>query len=208
MSEEKKVVLGFYFDQSKCTGCKTCHVSCKSRSDLKDGLIWRRVYESAGGTFQGNADGSFNNDVHAFYTSVSCNHCGLPACTAACPVGAVHKDEKTGLVLPDDEKCIGCGMCASACPYDAPQIDTERRKMTKCDGCIDRLEIGLKPICVESCPLHALDFGDMEELRAKYGDSDPHLAPLPDQKATMASLIIKRNKHGSKPTKVINAREV
>ncbi len=120
----------------------------------------------------------------------------------------MHKEQDTGLVKTNDDKCIGCNMCAQACPYDAPQMDTERKKMTKCDGCSDRLELGKKPICVESCPLHALDFDTMENLEAKYGKGDTHLKPLPDFSVTKPNLIVKNNRHAGKGGAVINSREV
>ncbi|MCL1048711.1 dimethylsulfoxide reductase subunit B [Shewanella abyssi] len=207
-SETEQVQYGFYFDSSKCTGCKTCHVSCKSRGDLPDGIIQRRVYEFVGGAYSENADGSFTNDIHTHYTSIGCNHCTEPACVNICPVGAMHKEADTGLVKTNDEKCIGCNMCAGACPYDAPQLDTERKKMTKCDGCFERIALDRKPICVESCPLHALDFDTMDNLKAKYGDGDTHVTPLPDFSVTKPNLIVKNNRHAGKGGAVINSREV
>lgn len=213
---------GFYFDSSKCTGCKTCHISCKDRMVNKvrsqddvvadgvsalPGILWRRVYEYGGGNWQTNADGSYEQDVFAYYLSQGCNHCSAPACTAACPTGAMHKREEDGLVLVDEDVCIGCGSCARACPYDAPQIDTDRQVMTKCDGCLDRLEAGRKPVCVEGCPLRALDFDTMENLRAKYGDGDGHFEPLPDAAITGPNLIVKAPAT-SGFGQILNVREV
>ncbi len=220
--------LGFYFDGSKCTGCKTCHIACKDRmvgktrgsEDLVTsggvsalpGMLWRRVYEYGGGTWAENADNSYEQNVFAYYASVGCNHCSEPACTKACPTGAMHKRKDNGLVLVDDSICIGCESCSRACPYDAPQIDTERKVMTKCDGCYDRLDAGKKPICVEACPLRALDFDTMENLKAKYGAGDGHFAPLPLASITSPNLIVKAPKKAQPAVagsgKVLNVREV
>ena len=207
-AEAEQVQYGFYFDSSKCTGCKTCHVSCKSRGDLPEGIIQRRVYEFVGGSFSENADGSYSNDIHTHYTSIGCNHCSEPVCVTTSPVGAMHKEEATGLVKTNDEKCIGCNMCALACPYDAPQMDTERKKMTKCDGCFERIAEGRKPVCVESCPLRALDFDTMDNLRAKYGNGDGHIAPLPPESITSPNLIIKANVNGGQGGDILNPTEV
>jgi anaerobic dimethyl sulfoxide reductase subunit B (iron-sulfur subunit) len=222
-----EVQLGFYFDSSKCTGCKTCHVACKDRmvgnlrplDDVTNagvaslpGMLWRRVYEYGGGTWNKNADGSFEQNVFAYYMSIGCNHCAHPVCVKACPTGAMHKRQDNGLVLVEESLCIGCESCSRACPYDAPQIDTERKVMTKCDGCKDRLAEGKKPICVESCPLRALDFDTLENLKAKYGEGDAHVAPLPSQSITTPSLILKANVNsqpsGSGAGSVLNPPEV
>lgn len=219
--------LGFYFDSSKCTGCKTCHIACKDRMvgniRSKDdvtangvaslpGMLWRRVYEYGGGTWNQNADNSFEQNVFAYYTSLSCNHCSEPVCVKACPTGAMHKRKQDGLVLVEESLCIGCQSCSRACPYDAPQIDRDRKVMTKCDGCNDRLAEGKKPICVESCPLRALDFDTMDNLRAKYGDGDAHFAPLPSQSITSPNLIVKASRNakstGNGDGRILNIREI
>ncbi|TCN80985.1 DMSO/selenate family reductase complex B subunit [Shewanella fodinae] len=225
MTEE--VQYGFYFDNSKCTGCKTCHIACKDRmvgklrgnDDIQTngvanlpGILWRRVYEYGGGVWSENGNGSYEQDVFAYYVSVGCNHCSSPVCVKACPTGAMHKRKADGLVLVEESLCIGCGSCSRACPYDAPQMDTERKVMTKCDGCYDRLAEGKKPVCVEACPLRALDFDTMENLRAKYGDGDAHIAPLPSASITHPNLLIKAGSKaqpaGSGSGSVLNEAEV
>ncbi|WP_028116489.1 4Fe-4S dicluster domain-containing protein [Ferrimonas senticii] len=214
----KSVQFGFYIDTTKCTGCKTCHVACKDdNSRLAAGSVlpgeapnktmpidgkWRRVYEFGGGNVGVNANGSFSgaNSVFAFYASVACNHCSDPICVKKCPTKAMHKRQSDGFVHIDDYMCAACHTCARVCPYDAPQFDSERGVMTKCDGCFDRIDKDLsiplsqrrKPACVESCPLRAIDFGEIGELRALYGDN-ADLPGLPDSSKTKPNLVIKSN---------------
>ena len=184
--------LGFFIDVSKCTGCKTCQVACKDKNSLPVGMNFRRVTEYSGGSWRQNKlDGTWRQDVFAYYVSVSCNECSEPACVKACPTGAHFKREGDGLVLIDQKKCIGCGACYQACPYGAPQFDRAAKKMRKCDGCADRLARGMQPVCVEACPQRAIEFGDMEELMKKHPDSQVHCAPLPDPKGTQPNLLIK-----------------
>lgn len=106
-----------------------------------------------------------------------------------CPTKAHYKRTEDGLVVIDREKCIGCGMCANACPYGAPQLDQKAHKMAKCDGCLDRLEKGGQPICVEACTERAIHFGDIAELRKTYGEC-AQTAPLPDPVKTKPALVI------------------
>ncbi len=210
MAEQKQ--YGFYFNSQQCTGCKACHIACKDRKDLPMGVMWRRVYEYAGGTWIDNGDQGFEQNIFAYYTSIGCNHCSEPVCVKACPTGAMHKRKADGLVHVESSLCIGCESCARSCPYDAPQIDTERKVMTKCDGCYERLQEGKKPSCVEACPSRALDFGLIEELEAKYGTGDSHVAPLPSQNITTPNLILTANKNSqpvnSTSGSILNTAEV
>lgn len=190
---------GFYFDASKCTGCKTCMVACKDKNNLPVGMNFRRVTEYSGGNWrQDRATGAWHQDAFAYYLSISCNECSDPACVKVCPTKAHFKRSEDGLVLIDPKKCIGCGACLAACPYGAPQLDREARKMRKCDTCLDRREKGLNPVCVDACPQRALDFGPIDELRKKYGDCAA-IAPLPDASVTKPNLVIHPTKSAKKP---------
>lgn len=183
--------LGFYLDVTKCTGCKTCAVACKDAHNLPEGVNLRTVIEYAGGSWrQDRMTGAWHQDVFAYYLSMACNHCEKPACVAVCPTKAHYKRDEDGLVVIDQAKCVGCGMCAKACPYDAPKLHPETKKMTKCDGCAERLAKGLQPICVESCTQRALHFGPIDELRKKFGENAA-IAPLPSPRKTHPSLTIK-----------------
>ena len=184
---------GFYFDSERCTGCKTCELACKDYKDLGTDVNFRRIYEYTGGNWSHLEDGCWHQDVFAYYMSISCNHCSDPACTKVCPTGAMHKNED-GFVIVNEETCIGCRYCHMACPYDAPQYDAQKGHMTKCDGCYSRVKSGQKPICVDACPLRALDFAPIDELRAKYGEQ-ASIAPLPPSDITHPNLVVKPNKN-------------
>ncbi len=178
----------FFIDTQICTGCKTCMVACKDKSDLPRGLRWRRVYEFCGGDWIERPDGTFTQDVFAYYISMGCNHCKEPACVESCPSCAMHKNE-AGIVLLDSKKCVGCRYCEWACPYSAPQFDDINGVMTKCDFCEDRLLEGDKPFCVDACPTRALLFGDYDELIASHGKKGI-IAPLPSPEMTDPNLVI------------------
>ena len=178
----------FFIDMQICTGCKTCMVACKDKNDLAQGLRWRRVYEFSGGDWIASADGTFTQDVFAYYISVSCNHCRDPICVELCPSRAMHKNEY-GIVLIDSKKCVGCRYCEWACPYSAPQFDFLNGIMTKCDFCQIQIQEGRDPCCVEACPTHALSFGDFDDLIALHGEK-ALIAPLPSPEMTSPNLVI------------------
>ena len=184
---------GFYFDASRCTGCKTCQLACKDYKDLPVEVNFRRVYEYVGGGWAKSGE-TWTPDVFAYYTSIACNHCTDPACTKVCPTGAMHK-RADGFVVVNEGLCIGCKSCAMACPYGAPQFDAAKGHMTKCDGCYERVENKQKPVCVTACPLRALDFGPIDELRSLHG-TEAEVAPLPPAKITQPNIVIKPNRNG------------
>ena len=199
---------GFYFNGQRCTGCKTCMLACKDCKDLNSGISYRNVYECGGGSWTKSDDGTWSNTVFAYPLSIACNHCDSPKCFAACSQGAIAKDEETGLVYIDQEKCIGCGACAEACPYHEPKLNEETGKYEKCDGCRERVAAGMKPVCVEACPLRALDFGPIDELRSAHGDVAA-VSPLPDPSETNPNLVITpSDKAGSADAEVLNGREI
>lgn len=190
------VQYGFHFNAKRCTGCKTCMLSCKDYHDLPPIISFRQVYEYTGGSWEQDKRGLWANDCFAYYVSVSCNHCVQPECTRVCPTGAMHKDDM-GFVSVDNERCVGCGYCAFACPYKAPKVDRKEGHSSKCDGCKERVRQSLEPICVESCPLRALDFGLIETLYEKYG-TVASIEPLADATQTHPSLVITEPRHSAR----------
>ncbi len=178
---------GFYFDQSLCTGCKACQVSCVDKHDLPVGVLWRRVAEYSGGTWR--IDGATATpSVFTYYSSVACNHCENPICMQVCPTTAMSR-RADGTVYVDDSKCVGCRYCEWACPYGAPQFNADTGHMTKCDLCYDYRSEGKAPACVAGCPSRALDFGPIEELRREHG-TQAGIAPLPNPAITEPHLVI------------------
>ncbi|MDP2932083.1 MAG: 4Fe-4S dicluster domain-containing protein [Chloroflexota bacterium] len=158
--------LGFYFDQTRCTGCFTCIVACKDWNDVPAGpASWMRVLTVEKGKYP---------DLFVAFLATACYHCAAPACVDACPVNAITKRAADGVVVVDPAACLGkdnCELCLQACPYSAPQFGAEANaKMQKCNFCLDRLAEGKKPACVDACPMRAMDAGPIEELRTKYGN--------------------------------------
>lgn len=171
---------GFCFDMRSCSECRTCVIACKDKNDLKVGINYRDVIIHEGGVFP---------KPWVYFMSMACNHCKEPICVAKCPTGAMYKREEDGIVLIDEERCIGCKSCTKACPYMAPKYMKDKKKSVKCDMCIDMLTKGEKPVCVTACMSRALDFGDIKELELKYGKGD-EIKSLPPTKKTKPSLVI------------------
>lgn len=189
---------GFFIDVSRCVGCRTCTIACADLNNTPIGIYNRTVKAYEGGTWEPCTDGTWRPNVFAYYIPIACNECTEPACVAVCPVKAHYKRKEDGLVLVDLQKCIGCGACVQACPYGAPKLNPQIGKVVKCDACVARTSRGLAPVCVEACVERAIDFGDIDELRKKYGTTDS-IAPLPDGSKTKPNLVIKAPKQ-AKPT--------
>ncbi len=188
--------MAFYFDASACTDCKACMAACKDKNDLSVGINWRRVIKYGGGhwlPYHRNKDMWVPSNVFNYAVSVACMHCQNPLCVEVCPAGGISKRED-GVVLIEQDACIGCRYCEWACPYGAPQFDEEAGVMTKCNMCADLLDKGQNPACVDACVMRALDFGELDELRAKYGDVDA-IEPLPRANITEPSVVITPHRH-------------
>ena len=178
----------FYFDQHRCTGCKTCEIACKDFHHLDGELALRTIYEFAGGSWTQDSLGSWSQDVFCYHLSLSCNHCTNPICVRFCSSDAISKD-KQGFVTIDPGLCVGCQACMTACPYHAPRFDEGRGITVKCDGCRERIAEGRLPVCVEACPQRALWFGPYDDVpHSKYVVSS--VAPLPTSELTQPNLFI------------------
>lgn len=172
--------LGFYYDQTTCIGCKGCQIACKDQNNLDVGVLFRRVYDVETGKYP---------NPRRLHLSLSCNHCAEPKCVANCPTGALYKREEDGIVAHDRDKCIGCRLCTWSCPYGAPQYNEETGKVGKCDLCVKLLEKGEKPACVSSCVMRCLDYGEIDELRQKYGDNADAMT-MPSSNTTKPNIVI------------------
>jgi anaerobic dimethyl sulfoxide reductase subunit B (iron-sulfur subunit) len=183
----------FYFDSSACIGCKACQVACQDKNDLPAGLLWRRVFQYGGGSWSKQGQTTIPNNVFVTSLSTACQHCENPVCRDVCPASAISK-RADGIVLIDADKCIGCRYCQWACPYGAPQYNDDLKVMTKCTFCSDLQDQGLNPACVDACVMRCLDFGDLADLRQKYGDLAA-IEPLPTADITKPSLVITPHKN-------------
>jgi len=144
---------GFYFNADNCIACHACESACSEKNDLPPYLAYRAVGYVEGGTYP---------SYTRLNISMACNHCDDPVCLKGCPTRAYTKFAEYGAVLQDPDICFGCGYCTWVCPYNAPQLDEEKGHVHKCNMCVDRLEVGLKPACSSACLAGALDFGVIE----------------------------------------------
>jgi anaerobic dimethyl sulfoxide reductase subunit B (iron-sulfur subunit) len=176
----------FFVDSNACSGCKTCQVACKDYNDLPAGVHWRRVYEITAGRWEKNGE-SWASTVAAYNLSVACHHCLEPPCVEVCSPLAMWKRED-GLVLFDFSRCTRCLSCRVACPYGAVRLDP-LTSVSKCNFCVDELARGRPPVCVAACPNRALDFGDLSELKKKYGELN-RVFPLPNPSGARPALVI------------------
>ncbi|MCI8367878.1 MAG: 4Fe-4S dicluster domain-containing protein [Eggerthellaceae bacterium] len=173
--------LGMVIDLKRCIGCQACSLACKQSNNLPDSVWWTRVM-TVGGSEMDTAGGTYPNN-YLSYAPISCQHCENPACVKVCPVGATYKDPETGVVRQDYDKCIGCRMCMSACPYTGvrsfnweepkhyldfatgdPDVPSHQKHVVeKCTFCYQRSSQGKTPACMELCPGRARFWGDLDD---------------------------------------------
>src|SRR5438132_7223903 len=161
-------------DVSKCIGCKACQVACMEWNDLRDEIgtnhgvydnpldltdkSWTVMRFSEVEVEQGKLEWLIRKD--------GCMHCADPGCLKACPAPGAIVQYQNGIVDVNPEACIGCRMCETGCPFDIPRYSEQTSKMAKCTLCVDRVQVGLEPACVKSCPTGLLEFGDKTGLVA------------------------------------------
>lgn len=150
------MAYGWLLDYKRCIECRACESACKQWNSVETGIDvrFRLVRKSESGAFP---------NVRTLALSLACNHCEDPYCVKYCPTRAMYQ-RPDGVVLVDQDKCIGCKLCWEFCPYQAPQFNTKTKKVQKCTMCIDRIEQGLKPACATLCPTGALQWGKWEEI--------------------------------------------
>ena len=176
---------GFFVDLDHCIGCRTCQVACKDRRDIQTaGARLRRVDSYESGSYP---------DASIYHVVMSCNHCEDPACVRSCPTGSMFKSDD-GTVQHDDEHCIVCRQCTMACPYNAPQYVEERNNIEKCDTCRTLREAGQNPVCVDACPMRAIEYGDIDELKSKHPDAVSDIPAIPSSSITRPNLLVKAHK--------------
>ena len=157
----EKYQLTLWIDLEHCTGCHACSIQCKSENNTPLDVDYIRVIYVEQGSYP---------NTKRLYVPMPCMHCGKPPCQAACPVRAISKRAKDGIVLIDGDKCIGCRYCIWACPFGAPQFNAETRVTQKCTLCSHRTTdanenlTGAVPACVSTCIGRARYFGDMNSL--------------------------------------------
>ncbi|KKM10494.1 hypothetical protein SY88_12400 [Clostridiales bacterium PH28_bin88] len=161
---------GLVIDLRRCVGCQSCVVACKVENKTPTGVYWNKVFKWEEG---------FYPHARMMCQPMACMHCRYPPCVKACPVGA-SRQLPDGRVIVDAGICIGCRYCMVACPYiarsfvvnpvsgipgDAKDTRSEapRGTVSKCDFCGERIEQGLEPACVATCPSRARVFGDLDD---------------------------------------------
>ncbi len=167
--------LGLVIDLDTCVGCHACAVACKEWN--AGGIAGPLTDEQPYGK---DPIGVWLNRVHSYEVAAtpqqpattlhfprSSLHCETPACVTVCPTGASSKRAEDGIVLVDEDKCIGCKLCSWACPYGAREYSAVEGVMKKCTLCVDRIynetipEQSREPACVQACPTKARHFGDL-----------------------------------------------
>jgi len=171
---------GFFTDTTLCIGCKACEVACKQWNQLPDdGLLftgmsydntvalgastWRHV------AFIERPVALSTQDAGAFswlFSSDVCKHCVRAGCLESCPTGAIIRTEFDSVYVQPDI-CNGCGYCVVNCPFGVIDRREDDGRAWKCTLCYDRLREDMEPACAKACPTDSIQFGDLEELRAK-----------------------------------------
>ncbi len=175
----------FHFTADNCIGCHACEAACSEKNDNPPHISFRSVGYVEGGTYP---------NFTRMNISMACNHCDDPVCLKGCPTGAYTKHAEYGAVLQDPDTCFGCGYCTWVCPYNAPQLDPVEGQVSKCNMCVDRLEVGLKPACVSACLGNALNFGVVENTPENREQAKIQIPGFPDPQITQPNVRFQQTK--------------
>ncbi len=144
--------------QNHCINCELCMDACVKTNNVPE-YGWRTTILSRNRLIG-------PGKTQMIFMSILCNQCNRPPCVRVCPTTSTYKDEKTGIVMMVDKKCIGCKTCMVACPYNARYFNKEKKAVDKCDFCVDtklKESGGKTTACVEACPAHSRRFGDLND---------------------------------------------
>lgn len=166
----------YLVDISACIGCGSCVRACERENNVPKNYFrtWVERYnvsrtghvaiDSPNGGRDGFEPLVTGEDItKAFFVPKLCNHCTLTPCVQLCPVGASYRSPE-GVILVDEDRCIGCSYCVQACPYGSRFIHPETHTASKCTLCYHRITKGMLTACVEVCPVGARKFGDTKKL--------------------------------------------
>lgn len=179
--------LGMVIDLKVCVGCQACTVACKSSNGTPPDIYFAQVHEREVGEYP---------DARREFLPILCNHCEDAPCVSVCPTGASFQRED-GIVGVKSDICIGCRSCDLACPYghrhfveegllkgkaagyfkgkltdyeEAKYVRWEESTVIKCDFCMDRVDRGYDPACVQTCPTEARIFGDLSDPNSQVSE--------------------------------------
>ena len=147
--------ISLVFRKKDCMGCHACEVACKQEHALGVGPRLVHVLEKS-----------------PDYVPIYCHHCAKAPCKEACPVDAISRNEQ-GIVLIDDDLCIGCRECLQACPFGAMQFEDHQEIAVKCDLCVHRLAEDKTPACMSVCPTGCIRFGSKKNVATVFEITTP-----------------------------------